>query len=282
MEWLQAANVNVTIKTDRLMIPQGDLQDLHIGVKLWDGALDIVPISFRESEGSVSGTVQLGPSNGGYALAVSLKAENAHLGLLASEEQDRTTLPPLGGQLELRGTGKSLHELMASSNGKVSLTQGKGRIKDLITSQLFGDLILEIIRTLNPLQTAEEYTTLQCGIYAVYIQDGVATIEHLAIQTGRMAFVAKGNVNFEDEKLNLTMSATPREGLGISIGGVANSFLKLGGTLRSPKLKIDPTASITTTGAAVATGGLSIVAKSLWDRAKAQSDICKDRKRQRS
>jgi hypothetical protein len=33
---------------------------------------------------------------------------------------------------------------------------------------------------------------------------------------------------------------------------------------------------MTTTGAAVATGGLSLLAKSMWDRVKAQSDICKD------
>jgi hypothetical protein len=32
---------------------------------------------------------------------------------------------------------------------------------------------------------------------------------------------------------------------------------------------------MTTTGAAVATGGLSLLAKSLWDRVKAQGDICK-------
>jgi hypothetical protein len=33
---------------------------------------------------------------------------------------------------------------------------------------------------------------------------------------------------------------------------------------------------MTTTGAAVATGGLSLLAKSMWDRVKAQGDICKD------
>jgi hypothetical protein len=33
---------------------------------------------------------------------------------------------------------------------------------------------------------------------------------------------------------------------------------------------------MTTTGAAVATGGLSLLAKGLWDRAKASADICED------
>jgi len=84
-----------------------------------------------------------------------------------------------------------------------------------------------------------------------------------------------GNVNLGSERLNLSLQATPRKGLGISIGSVANQFLKLGGTLRSPQLPLDATGSMTTTGAAGATGGLSLLAKGRWDRVKAQGDICK-------
>jgi len=275
-EWMQAANVDVTVKTDRLMLPRGDLQDFQIVLKLWDGALNIEPISFRELEGSVSASIYLGPSGEGYDLAVMLNAENVHLGLLATADQDRETVPPVGGQIEFKGTGNSLHELMASLNGSVALRQRAGRVRDLGGSKLFGDLLLEIIRTLNPMAGTQEYTTLDCGIYDIKIQNGVATIERFALQTNRMAVIVGGNVNLGSERLNLSLQATPRKGLGISIGGVANQFLKLGGTLRSPQLQLDATGSVTTTGAAVATGGLSLLAKSMWDRVKAQGDICKD------
>jgi uncharacterized protein involved in outer membrane biogenesis len=273
-EWLEAANIDIAIETDRLMLGFGDVHDFSISIKLWDGVLAVDPVSFRETDGSVSGNLRLGPENGAYALEASMNMDNMHIGLLGARDQDRSTVPAAYGQLALSGSGRSLHELMASSNGRLTITQGSGRLKDLITSRLFGDLVLQIIRTLNPLQQAQEYTNLDCGIYTVNVVDGLATIENLAIQTDRMAFVARGNINLKDEKLNLTVNASPREGLGISIGGVANSFLKLGGTLKSPKLQIDPKASVTTTGAAVATGGLSLLAKGLWDRVKGQSDIC--------
>jgi hypothetical protein len=38
---------------------------------------------------------------------------------------------------------------------------------------------------------------------------------------------------------------------------------------------VDPTRSVATTGAAVATGGMSIFAKGLWDRIRGEEDICK-------
>jgi len=276
VEWMQAANVDITVKTDQLMLPQGDLQDFQIILKLWDGALNIEPISFRESEGSVSASIYLGPSGEGYDLAVMLNAENIHIGLLATGDQDRESVPPVGGQIEFRGTGSSLHDLMASLNGNVAVRQDAGRVRNLGSSKLFGDLAVEIVRTLNPSSKTQKYTTLDCGIYDVEIKDGVATIENFALQTDRMAVVARGNVNLGSERLNLSVQATPREGLGISIGGVVNSFLKLGGTLRDPKLAIDPAGSVTTYGAAVATGGLSLVAKGLWGRVKASADICED------
>ncbi len=119
--------------------------------------------------------------------------------------------------------------------------------------------------------------TVQCAIHDVDIKDGVATIENSALQSDRLTIVSRGTVNFSNERLGLSVRATPREGLGISISSVAASFMKVGGPLQRPQMKIDSTASITTGGAAVATGGLSLIAKGLWDRVNAQSDICKDR-----
>ena len=96
------------------------------------------------------------------------------------------------------------------------------------------------------------------------------------MQTDQVTVVADGGIDFSDESLNVSVRAKPREGLGISLGGIANSFFKLGGTLKNPQLQLDTAGSVTTTGAAVATGGLSLVARGLWDRMTASGDICKD------
>jgi hypothetical protein len=93
-----------------------------------------------------------------------------------------------------------------------------------------------------------------------------------------MTVLVFGDLDFNNEKLDLAIRAKPREGLGISIGGVVNSFLKLGGTLSKPKLQVDPKGTVVTGGVAVATGGLSLLAKGLFDRLSAQADICAQEK----
>jgi len=276
LEWLDAANVDVEIKTGRLRLQQSDLRNFQIGITLSDGTLDIDPVSFKGPEGGLTGRLRLEPSNGSHALEASLLVENVYLGVMGSEDQDRSTLPPLNGRLDLRSTGDSMHALMAASNGNLSFTHGEGRARNLFGGRIFGDVILQVMRALNPMRKANDYTNVECGIYSVGIEGGVATIETLALQSDKMTVVTNGNINFDDERLDVSLRAKNREGIGISIGGVANSFLKLGGTLNSPQLKIDAASSVATTGAAVATGGLSLLAKGLWDRVSAEASICKD------
>jgi hypothetical protein len=163
---------------------------------------------------------------------------------------------------------------MATSSGALLIRQDSGRVKHMGGRKLFGDLLLRIIRALNPRYEEQEYRVVDCGLYDVRITDGVAVIENFAIQTDTMTVIVLGNLDFNTEKLNLTVRAKPREGIGVSIGGTVNAFLKVGGTLRDPKLQIDPKGTLVSGGAAVATGGLSILAKGLYDRLSANKDIC--------
>ena len=273
-DFLQAVDIDVDLTVDNLQADILEVTDFHVGVRLEDGELHIDPITFAELQGSLEGQASLVPADGGYVFDVLLAVKGMHLGFVASPEQERSTLPPASGELKLHGAGNSFHELMASANGTVSLRQSSGRIKDFGTGRLFGDLLLEIVRALNPLREEEEYQTFDCGIYDIDVIDGVVNIENFALQSDTMTVIVLGNLDFNTEKLDLAIRAKPREGLGISIGAVVNSFLKLGGTLQKPELQIDPEGTIVAGGVAVATGGLSLLAKGLFDRMSAQADIC--------
>jgi uncharacterized protein involved in outer membrane biogenesis len=249
---------------------------VQVGFHLQDGALRIEPFKMHDEPGSIDGELSLVPKNDGYALDVSMAIDKVHLRLMASKDQDSAELPPLGGKVTLQGEGNSLHAIMASSNGEISLRHGAGRVKDTGGSRLFGDILLEVLRTLNPLRRSDPYRTVDCGIYNVGIVDGVATINTMAMQTSRTTMVASGQVRLDTEKLAIAFRAKPREGIGIGVGTVTNSFLRLGGTLQSPRITLDARNSATATGAAVATGGLSLLARGLWDRVSAESSICEE------
>lgn len=274
--WLDSANFDIDVTAGRAILSRADVHDVRIRARLWDTRLDIEPFSFREMDGNVDARLHIQPLEAGYAMNASLAVENMHLGLTASPDHDRSTLPPLTGNFEISGTGNSVHELLGSANGRLDFRQGAGLTQRTVVSQFFDDLVTEVVRTINPLSKAETHNNLECGIFSIDITDGIATIENLALQSDELTIIMSGNVNFESEKLDISLRSKPREGFGVSLGGVANSFLKLGGTLRNPKIQIDAASSVATTGVAVATGGLSLLAKGLWDRVSAEADICKE------
>jgi hypothetical protein len=56
---------------------------------------------------------------------------------------------------------------------------------------------------------------------------------------------------------------------------VTNPYIKLGGTLAKPAIELKGAEAVASTGVAVATLGISIVAKGMLDRATAEKKVCK-------
>ena len=67
---------------------------------------------------------------------------------------------------------------------------------------------------------------------------------------------------------------TPQKGLGLSISGLVNPYIKLTGTLGNPALVVDPESILVEGSVAVATAGISILAKSFKDRFLSGKDPC--------
>jgi hypothetical protein len=72
------------------------------------------------------------------------------------------------------------------------------------------------------------------------------------------------------------MVPIPRKGLGIHLGRIA-SLVRVGGTLTQPQIGLDPAGTAVEYGnyaAAVATSGLSLCAGRLWNKRRANTDVC--------
>jgi hypothetical protein len=86
--------------------------------------------------------------------------------------------------------------------------------------------------------------------------------------------VSDASVNLKSEKIEMTFRTTPRKGLTISAGEILNPFVMVVGTLAAPRLAVDAKGTLISGGAAVVTGGLSILARATWDRLVRSKDPC--------
>jgi uncharacterized protein involved in outer membrane biogenesis len=134
-------------------------------------------------------------------------------------------------------------------------------------------ILSQIGGQLNPFSAEDPYTKLECTAAKIKLVDGQAKVDPVLLQSDKVTVTAHGQVNLHTEAIALDFNTRPRKGVGISPGMFTNPFIRLGGTLASPR--IETGAKGVAAGAlAVGTAGVSVVAKGLVDRVAGQADLC--------
>jgi hypothetical protein len=145
---------------------------------------------------------------------------------------------------------------------------------------LFSDFLSELFEALNPVAETQDFSVLECSVWAADIVSGQVSVDPVIVQLEQFTVLSKGRIDLQTENLNLSFNTKPRKGLGITAGTVINTVIKVGGKLKSPAIEIDPAGVIVGGTAALATAGLSIVAKSFSDRFLSSKDPCGDARKE--
>jgi hypothetical protein len=275
LDWLHEVDADVRLTAKQVVTSGYPLSNFEIGVRLRDGSLAVEPLTVVGPHGGeLAGSFSLEPIDDAHRLVVDLTGKHLRLGLW-TEDQDPSVWAPLDVDLRLDGIGRTAHEIAGSANGRLIWINHGGRVKNSAFGLLTADVLVTLMNILNPFRKDEPYTDYECLVLLVEVEDGVALLDPLAARSDKMTIVGRGRINLKNENLNLVWASKPRKGLGLSASAITNSYIKLGGTLSKPALEIKPLDAVATTGVAVATVGLSILAKGFWDRVTAEKKVCK-------
>jgi hypothetical protein len=157
-----------------------------------------------------------------------------------------------------------MRALMASANGDVRIVVGPGRIKNRAID--VGADVTELLNALNPTRSQDPYTQVKCAVLRFPVHNGIAKIDNgLALETNKVRLIGGGTVNLRNETLELGFRPEAASGLGVGAGNLAQ-FAKVEGTLANPRIGLDMAGAASTAavaGAAIATGGLTLLAGGL-------------------
>jgi hypothetical protein len=168
---------------------------------------------------------------------------------------------------QIHTSGDSFQTLAANSNGVALFQGGGGRFSNKGLSLVVGDVFREIIIRLNPFTETDPYTEMKCYAGAMSIKGGVVGISPgLVVRTSKMDIAAGGSLDLGSEAVDLTVNTRARTGIGINATKAVTPYIRVGGTLANPRLVVDKKGVAVSGSVAIATGGLSILAESLWDR----------------
>jgi len=251
------------------------LQNVDFSAELQDGILEIRDAGFDVNSGWIRTHWNVESAEGIGKVSLELMARNFGPGVFVKSPDDVMTSD---FDIKLDSSGVDVRSLAANANGMILVDARGGRFANSQALQaVYGNMLTEILNVINPFYEAEPYTDIECVVLALSIDDGnILSAPRTYFGTDKIRLFLQSAIDLKTEALDVNIEMRPQQGLTISSGEIFNSFVKVTGTLAAPRLAVDEAGVLVSGGTAVATGGLSILAKMAWDRLARSKDPCND------
>ena len=280
VELLDAYDLSLDINLRNVLGHRMDFNEARLRAKLAKGALSVEDFGFDSTHGKINGTASYVPGEAGRKLKLDILGQQVRLAGPKREEPAKLlTRPATDLEVNLNGVGQDLRTLLAGLNGKVIMEMSAGRMplayRSWLADMVLGDFAFEFLDKINPFTKREDDINVECAVVLLKANKGMVSGKPLAVaRTSRLTVFGLGDINLGNEKIDLDFNTQLRKGIGVSIGDVVNPYTRIGGTLAAPRMRVDEKGAILEGGAAIASGGLTILAKGLHGRFLSDDDPC--------
>ena len=221
LEFLKAADADVKLAADKILLPHLVLEKLRLEARLKGGSLVVRPLQAILGGGSLDGNVNLRAEGNEVALMNVFKIDRFDVGLLLKEFGVTDLFEgKVDMVLDLQGKGSSVAALMAGLSGKTQLVMNKGRINRKFIDLMGPGVATDLLRILNPLKQELKDLELNCFVNFFDIRNGMAKSTALALDTNYITLVGEGTVNLKSEELNFAFNPVTKSLLGARGGRI--------------------------------------------------------------
>lgn len=235
LERLHAMNMQVDFQGKEILAPHFlPIDNLRTHLNLENGLLRLQPLTFGIAGGSLSGPLILDGRQQTPRVTTDMVVKN--LGLkpfFSTMEAANVTEGKIGGTIKLSGEGRSLAEVLGSSDGRATIAMTGGTLDPLIVELLGLDIGQALLVLVDPPKPVK----IRCSLADLKLENGKAAIQGLVIDTTDSNIWASGDIDLKEEKLDVRVQADPKDVSLLS----ANAPIALNGPFRSPDIAIDPT-----------------------------------------
>ncbi|MFV3078058.1 AsmA family protein [Niveispirillum fermenti] len=248
LERLRATDMDIHFTGADVKAPGLPLRELEFHLKLAGGLATLSPLRFEADIGQVAGTVALDGRREQPEGTFDLKVRN--LGLkpfVKGTAFEAETDGALAGRLRLQGTGRSLAEILGTSDGSLVLVMENGSISHLLV-EVAG---LDAAEALARLIGGDKPIDVRCLVADFTVEKGDMRSSTLVLDTTDTNIGGTLRLNLGEEALEGRLRPKPKDFSPLT----ARVPILIGGTLAEPRIGIDG-GRLATKGAAAATLGL--------------------------
>lgn len=215
------------------------VSNVDLTLSLKDRLLKLSPLTFAMARGSVASDITIDarqrPAHDIYDIRLS-PTPMARL-LAGYGVAEAGTRGMVKGRIQLTGDGDSLHDSLASAQGRIAFVMPGGSFwaRNVQLSELdIGTFAQKLFQG-----KLKEPVKINCGLVGFTVRGGVAAADPILIDTAKNVIIGRGGFSFKNEQIDLAFRA---DGKRISLFsaqspvGLNGSFAKPGISVVSPQL----------------------------------------------
>jgi len=278
LDALASKDLQIKLDIGEIRYWQDSITDLVLDLEQQNGSLNVSQLSYKAPRGSLNASLSINPTVADQAdvkIDLSTKEFGFNLSDLPDEKLDQ--IPVFDIDFHGRGKGSNVREVAGTLNGSLYVASKGGNAENVDLRLLETFIFDQIFSVLMPKSQEKFDTQFSCIATNLQISDGlVTTSPAIAFTSQKVAVVTNGTLDLKTEKMNFNFNSTPTNALQISPGEMFHPYILISGTLAKPAVGVDPGKAALHGGAAIATLGISVLAKGLIDRAGNAIPVCEE------
>ncbi|HSH89080.1 MAG TPA: AsmA family protein [Ramlibacter sp.] len=226
------------------------LDRMSLQAKLKEGVLILDQMKLGIAGGSVAGSIRIDGNSDPAMAETHLDARSVELNkLFPGLKATQASFGKIHGDIDLKGRGNSVAQMLGSSSGNVALLMGKGQVSNLLleVAGLDGAEIIKFV------MGGDQNVLLRCAAAAFDVKNGLMASRALVLDTDDTVIYGEGGISLSHETMDITMRPYPKDMSILSL----RSPLKLSGTFSAPKAGVDKGAVAGRAGVALALGSVN-------------------------
>jgi uncharacterized protein involved in outer membrane biogenesis len=256
LEWVDKIDLKFTAEAGEVLLPRYAMQNFRMEAAAENGLLEVSPLRFNSGGGTLGVVLRLKKGEGsGKVIELDGRIDEHDIGVM----MDQVGLSgDLNGTVNARatvsGSAESIAAFMGGLDGTFVVAMQDGRINNKYIGRYYSGLGTGLLELINPMVKKEPFVQLNCLVHSFDILKGKATYAGL-LDTNQTTIVGAGDIDLKTERLNVTLSSVPKEGVRLKgLGSFAigwnslSDVFKLRGTLADPSLGVDPQQTMVTLG----------------------------------
>lgn len=187
------------------------ISDVDLTLALDRGKLTLSPLNFAMARGNVSSDLVFDtrprPSRIGYDIRLS----PTPLGRLLAGwgVAEAGTTGTVKGRIQLQGRGDTIHDSLASANGRMAFVLPAGSLwtRNAQLAELdIGTFVQKMFE-----ERLKEPVRINCGLIAFTVRGGVAAADPILIDTSKNVIVGRGGFSFRNEAIDMAVRADAKK-----------------------------------------------------------------------